>query len=46
MLTHDDVQQLLHLVDKLIASETESEINTLYEQAVHVMRVRGLSLNL
>ncbi|PWK15607.1 hypothetical protein [Tumebacillus permanentifrigoris] len=42
MLTHDDVQQILHLVDQLIASETETEVNACFEKALHVMSERGL----
>jgi hypothetical protein len=46
MLTHDDVQQLLHLVDQLIASETETEVNACFERAVHMMNERGVMLDL
>ncbi|WP_161780690.1 hypothetical protein [Tumebacillus flagellatus] len=44
MLTYDDVQKLLHLVDKLIASETETEVNTWYDQAMQVMQARGVMM--
>ncbi|MBL0388603.1 hypothetical protein JJB07_18520 [Tumebacillus sp. ITR2] len=43
MLTHDDVQQILQMVDNLIASETETEVNSWYEQALHVMQTRGVT---